>query len=425
MKETTVQIDGMMSIFDGAGVEKQIKRRDGVVRVDANFLSGTATIVYDETRVALDDIKTFIAECGYHCRGEVMPAHVCEPGKRNGTQTVPAREHQEHAVPLSRTPSAVIPVEEKTKAEVPSTPPVVKPLEEKVKAESQSPASGAKAEDHAAHKTEEMARDKAEMAQEMGHGMGESMDAMVRDMRNRFFVTLALAVLIYLYAPMFQQLTGVALPTPFGISKELLGFLLTTPAVLYGGWVFYIGAWRALKNGVANMAVLVSLSVLAGYLFSVGATFFFTAEVFYEAVAVLLVFILLGHWLEMRARAGASKAVQALLNLAPPKATVIRNGQPVEVPTSEVLVDDIVMIRPGDKIPVDGEVVEGESNVDESMITGESMPVRKAVGDKVIGATINKTGTFRFRATKVGAETALAQIVKLVQAAQNSKAPSQ
>ena len=147
-----------------------------------------------------------------------------------------------------------------------------------------------------------MARDKAEMAQEMGHGMVESMDGMVPDMRNRFFATLALAVFIYVYALMFQQLTGIALPTPFGISKELLGFLLATPAVLYGGWVFYIGAWRALKNGVANMAVLVSLSVLAGYLFSVGATFFFTAEVFYEAVAMLLVFILLGHWLEMRAR---------------------------------------------------------------------------------------------------------------------------
>lgn len=279
--------------------------------------------------------------------------------------------------------------------------------------------------DHSGHTTEQGARDKAEIVHGMGHSDGESMDSMVLGMRNRFFVTLGLAVLIYLYAPMFRELTGVTLPTPFGISQELLGFLLTTPAVFYGGWVFYVGAWRSLRSHIANMSVLVSLSVLAGYFFSVGATFFFKAEVFYEAVAVLLVFILLGHWLEMRARAGASKAVQALLNLTPPKATVVRNGQPLEVPTSEVILDDIVMIRPGDKLPVDGEVVEGESNVDESMITGESMPVKKGVGSAVIGATINKTGTFRFRATKVGAETALAQIVKLVQAAQNSKAPSQ
>ena len=332
MKTTTVQIDGMMSIFDDAGVEKQIKRRDGVVRVDANFLSGTATIVYDETRVAPDDIKTFIADCGYHCGGEVVPAHVCEPGK-NGTPTVRAMEHQDHAMPLS------------------PTPPVLKRPEEKVKAETQPPASGAKAEDHAGHKTEEMAQDKAEMAQEMGHGMGESMDEMVRDMRNRFFVTLTLQSLSTSTHRCSAKLTGIEMPSPFGMSKELLGFLLATPVVLYGGWVFYVGAFRALKNGIANMAVLVSLSVLAGYSFSVGATFFFKAEVFYEAVAVLLVFILLGHWLEMRARAGASKAVQAFLSLAPPKATVIRNGQPVEVPTSEVVMDDIVMIRPGDKIP--------------------------------------------------------------------------
>ena len=356
----------MMSIFDGAGVEKQIRRRDGVVRVDVNFLSGTATVAYDEARVAPDDIRTFVAECGYHCRGEVVPAHVCEP-----------------------------------------------------------PASAAPIEDHDGHRAETTASKTADTAHEMGHGVGESMDAMVRGMRNRFYVTLALAAVVYLYAPMFEELTGIWLPTPFGISKDLLGFLVVTPAVLYGGWIFYIGAWRALRNGVANMAVLVSLSVLAGYFFSVGATFFFKAEVFYEAVAVLLVFILLGHWLEMRARAGASKAVQALLSLAPPKATVIRNGQPVEVPTSEVVLGDVVMIRPGDKVPVDGQVTEGESNVDESMLTGESMPVSKGVGDSVIGATINETGTFRFRATKVGAETALAHIVKLVQAAQNSKAPSQ
>jgi P-type Cu2+ transporter len=407
MKEATVQIDGMMSIFDGAGVEKQIKRRDGVVKVNANFLSGTATIAYDETLVSLADINRFIAECGYHCRGEVVPVHLCEPGKGNGIPAIRVNEHQGHVVALSPTPAAVKPTIEKGKANVPRR------------------GNGVKAEDHAGHKAEGMSSDKAAMAHEMGHGAGKDLDGMVRDIRNRLLVTFVLTILIYLYAPMFVKLTGVELPVPFRLSKDVLMFLFATPAVLYGGWVFYIGAWRALKNGVFNMAVLVSLSVLAGYSFSVGATFFFKAEVFYEALGMLLVFILAGHWLEMRARSGASRAVKALLNLAPPKATVIRNGQPVEVPTSEVLMNDLVLIRPGDKIPVDGEVTQGESNVDESMITGESMPVKKIVGGKVTGATINKTGTFQFRATKVGAETALAQIVKLVQTAQNSKAPSQ
>ncbi len=417
MKETTVQIDGMMSIFDGSGIEKQIKHREGVVKVDVNFLSSTATVVYDEKLVAPDDLKRFVADCGYHCRGEVVPAHVCKPSKRNGNPPFPAKA-ENNPVPSS---STVKPVVEKFRSETPQSIPIVQPSEEK----ETKPTIPAKAKNHAGHKMNEMSEDKAAMAQEMGHGTGESMEAMVIGMRNRFYFALFFTVFIFLYSPMFVTLTGFELPLPFGISTDLMGFILATPVVLYGGWIFYVGAYRALKNGIANMAVLVSLSVLAGYSFSVGATFFFKAEVFYEAIAVLLVFILLGHWLEMRARSGASKAVQALLNLAPPKATVIRNDQPVEVPTSEVLIDDIVMIRPGDKIPVDGIVTDGASAVDESMITGESMPVAKQAGDEVIGATINKTGTFRFKATKIGADTALAQIVKLVQAAQNSKAPSQ
>ncbi|RUY33275.1 heavy metal translocating P-type ATPase, partial [Mesorhizobium sp. M7A.F.Ca.US.001.04.1.1] len=162
-----------------------------------------------------------------------------------------------------------------------------------------------------------------------------------------------------------------------------------------------------------------------GYLFSVGSTFFYGGEQFYEASAILLVFILLGHWLEMRARAGASEAIRALMDLAPPKANVLRDGKEIEVSTAEVAVNDTVIIRPGNKIPVDGSILEGSSQVDESMLTGESMPVGKKVGDGVIGATINKSGTFKYTATKVGADTALAQIVKLVQEAQNSKAPSQ
>lgn len=365
MKETTVQIDGMMIIFDGAGVEKQIKRRDGVARVDANFLNGTASVVYDETRVSPGDINTFVADCGYHCRGQVVPAHVCASGKPNTRLTVPSMEHQAHLVQ----PTA--------------TPPTAEPLKEKVKTDTHPLTSPAKAEDHAGHKSGAMSPDKAAMAHDMGHGSGKDIDGMVRDMRNRLIVTLVLTSLIYLYSPIFVKLTGLVLPAPFGLSKDVLMFVLATPAVFYGGWVFYVGVWRALRNSVFNMAVLVSLSVLSGYAFSVGATFFFKAEVFYEALAMLLVFILIGHWLEMRARAGASQAVKALLNLAPPKATVIRNGQPAEVPTSEVLINDIVLIRPGDKIPVDDEVTDGESNVDESMITGHChrCGIRRCNGD--------------------------------------------
>lgn len=263
------------------------------------------------------------------------------------------------------------------------------------------------------------------MADETGHSSEMSMTEMVLDMKRRFIVALVLAIPIFIYSPLFTQVFKIQAPLPFGGSNEVLSFILATPAVIYGGWIFYIGAWRALRNRVLNMAVLVSLSVLVGYLFSVGATFFFKSEVFYEAASLLLVFVLFGHLMEMRARAGTSQAIRTLMNLAPPKATVIRNGQEVEIPTSEVLVDDVVHIRPGDKIPVDGIVIEGSSDIDESMITGESILIKKLSGDEVVGATINKTGSFKFRATKVGTDTALAQIVRLVQEAQNSKAPAQ
>ena len=342
-------------------------------------------------------------------KGGAPPATTEPPG---GTMKEAAASPATPASPVADKPAA---------AKAPPTPSEQLPAEEAAT----EPPSGATAEDHADHEAGGMSADKAAMADEMGHGAGTDIEKMVRGMRNRLVVTLALTVAIYLYAPMFVKLTGLVLPVPFGLSKAVMMFVLATPAVVYGGWVFYVGAWRALKHGVFNMAVLVSLSVLAGYAFSVGATFFFKADVFYEAIAMLLVFILTGHWLEMRARSGASKAISALLSLAPAKATVVRNGQAVEVPTAEVVMGDVILIRPGDKIPVDGEVTEGESNVDESMITGESMPVKKVVGDSVTGATINKTGSFQFRATKVGADTALAQIVKLVQAAQSSKAPSQ
>jgi Cu2+-exporting ATPase len=271
------------------------------------------------------------------------------------------------------------------------------------------------------HRDPAGARD--EMAHEMGHAAGTGMQAMVRDMRNRFWIAFAFTVPIFLSAPMGLPLP--ALPPPFGLPLDLWLFLLASAAILYPGWPFLVAAYRALQNGVLNMAVLVVLSVGTGYLFSVGATFFFEGVQFYEAAAVLLVFILLGHWLEMRARAGASEAIRRLLDLAPPMANVIRDGREVEVPTAEVQAGETVVIRPGNKIPVDGEVLEGESQVDESMLTGESMPVGKQPGDMVIGATINKSGSFRYRATKVGADTALAQIVKLVQEAQNSKAPAQ
>jgi len=263
----------------------------------------------------------------------------------------------------------------------------------------------------------------ADMAHEMGHS-GQDLPSMVRDMRNRFWICLIFTVPIFVYAPMGGFFKAPA--PPFGLELNLWLFFFASAAILYPSWPFFVSAWRALKTRTLGMAMLVVLSVGTGYLFSVGTTFFFKGGgQFFEAVAMLLVFVLLGHWLEMRARAGASSAIQALMKLTPAKASVLRDGVETEVPTAEVVAGEIVVMRPGGKIPVDGTVESGESQVDESMLTGESMPVHKGPGATVVGATINKSGSFRYKATKVGADSALAQIVKLVQEAQNSKAPAQ
>src|SRR4051812_16848289 len=221
------------------------------------------------------------------------------------------------------------------------------------------------------------------------------------------------------------KLLGTEPATPFGIDRDVWLLLLSLPIVLYASSIFFTGAIAALRARTLDMMVLVAVAIGTGWVYSVAATFFISGDVFYEAAAMLATFVLLGHWFEMRARGGANDAIRALLDLAPPKAVVLRGGEPVEVPTAEVQVGDLLLIRPGSKVPVDAAVEEGESQVDESTVTGESLPVKKTSGDELIGATINKNGTLRARATAVGSDTALAQVVKLVQEAQNSKAPGQ
>jgi Cu2+-exporting ATPase len=322
----------------------------------------------------------------------------------------PSKEDVSKEQPKEATPKEDVPKEQPKEAT---------PKEEPPKEEKEEETSSKKEPD----KDESSKKVDSKMAYEMGHS-GEDMTAIVKDLRNRFWICLIFTIPIFIYAPM----GGLFKPPqpPFGLELNVWLFILATIAVLYPSWSFFVSAWRSIKAGKLGMAVLIVLSVGTGYIFSIISIFFLKGgNQFFEAVAVLLVFILLGHWLEMRARAGASSAIKALLNLTPTKASVIRDGKEVEVPTTEVLKDEIVVMRPGAKIPVDGKVDSGESLVDESMLTGESMPVKKGPGDTVIGATINKSGSFRYKATKVGADSALAQIVKLVQEAQNSKAPAQ
>lgn len=249
------------------------------------------------------------------------------------------------------------------------------------------------------------------------------------DLLRRVIVGALLTLPVFI-AVMARDLFG-ATWVPSLLLVPWLQFLLITPVMLYTGWPIHRTGWLALTHRAAEMNSLVTLGTLAAYGFSVVATFFpgvLPAEargVYFEAVGVILTLILVGRLLEARAKAGTGDAIRALIGLQPHTARVVRGGEEIDIPVADVVSGDVIVIRPGEKLPVDGEVAEGTSAVDESMITGEPIAVVKSAGDTVIGATINQTGSFRYAATKVGADTMLAQIIKLVREAQGSKAPIQ
>ncbi len=360
---TVLHVGGLNYASEKAVVEGVLAHRPGVLGVDANPVAQTATVTFDPERTSVALLQEWVEECGYHCAGQSVPGHLCDP----------LAEPDHDAI--------------------------------------HDPAATARA-------------DEAHGLGDGGHA-GMSMETMVRDMRNRFLVALVFTVPTVLWSMVGTTLLGTELATPFDLDRDVWLLILSLPIVVHASSIFFTGALAALRARTLDMMVLVSVAIGTAWIYSVAATFVIEGDVFYEAAAMLATFVLLGHWFEMRARGGANDAVRTLLDLAPPKAVVVRDGEPVEVPTAEVVVGDLLLVRPGAKLPVDAVVEEGESQVDESTVTGESLPVHKAPGDRLIGATINKNGTLRARASAVGADTALAQIVKLVQEAQNSQAPGQ
>ena len=375
-------------------VESTLRRRPGVAAVEANPVSQTANVTYDPAVTSQAQLRQWIVDCGYHCAGQSVPNHICDPshdaqasshGEQHGAKHPPATAGR-----VAPERAAVAPAE------------------------------------HASHADQAVpARSSQDV---MGHGgshTGMSMASMVRDMRNRFLVAAILSVPIILWSPIGRDVFGFTLPAPLGLRDDVFSLILSLPVIFYAAGIFFDGAWRAIRARTLDMMVLVAVGVGAGWVYSVVVTLTGGGEVFYEAATVLASFVLLGHWVEMRARGGANDAIRTLLELAPPQAVVLRDGKELEVPTAEVVPGDLMLVRPGAKIPTDGTVEEGDSEIDESMVTGESLPVVKTAGSVVIGATLNTTGSLRVRATKVGADTALAQIVALVQEAQNSKAPGQ
>jgi Cu2+-exporting ATPase len=378
-----LEVHGLQWATQKSTIEAVLRRREGVLKVEANPVAQTATVVIDPARTSVAELQKWVEACGYHCSGQSVPGHICDPLAEVDQRGSGVAEAHDHGVDRSM----VIP--------------------------------GGLAYSAAQHVRSPQVV--------MGHGgHGEmSMAAMVADMRNRFLIALLFSIPIMLWSPVGREVLGFEVAAPFGLRDDVFQLLLSLPVIFYSGWIFFDGAIRALRARTLDMMVLVAVAIGAGWLYSLAITLTGGGEVFYEAATVLAAFVLLGHWFEMRARGGANEAIRTLLDLAPPMAEVIRDGEPVELPSAEVLVGDLVLVRPGAKVPVDGVVEEGESEVDESTVTGESLPVPKVPGSEVIGATVNTNGTLRVRANRVGSETALAQIVKLVQEAQNSKAPGQ
>ena len=381
VRRGSFELRGVYCLCCAGAVERALREQPHVTEVRLDWKNDAVHVGYDPANIDPEGIEDVITQTGCDC------APVGAEEERHEAVAPPERRMQHLGHGVDAQPIAMGTKHDRMQYEMPAT-----------------------HADHGDHADHDMS----------DPNMAATME---RDMRNRFFVALLLTIPTVLYSPLGMNLLGVRLPT-FGLGENVIMLLLCTPVVFYCGWIFISGSYHSLRRRALNMSVLIATGVLAAYSFSVLITFL-GGETFYEAAAMLVTFVLFGHWMEMRSRRGTNDALRALFDLVPPQATVIRDDEEVTVPSSEVRLGDTIVLRPGDKVPVDGEVMEGETSIDEALVTGESVPVSKRLGDAVIAGSINRSGSVRFTATAVGADTTLAQIVELVQQAQNSKAPGQ
>jgi P-type Cu+ transporter len=385
--------------------ERVLAGLDGVQKASVNFATGKAHVTYDPGRIALPDMERAIKKAGYAVGGAKTQI---------GIQDLRCASCVKFIEDTLKATAGVLKASVNVatqQADVEYLPGMTTLADLRHAVESTGyktvePAKGAPPED-------------AERAARLAEYL---------NLRNRFVfaVILSAIVLVLTYAEFIPGLKTI----PTQITWVVL-FVLTTPVLFWAGNRFFVGAWSAFRHHTADMNTLIALGTGAAYLYSTVATFLpgvlpeALRAVYFDTTAIIVALILLGQMLEARAKGQTNEAIRKLMGLQAKTARVVRDGEEVDIPIEEVLVGDVVIVRPGEKIPVDGVVSEGSSTVDESMITGESLPVSKQSGDEVIGATLNKTGSFRFQATKVGKDTALSQIIQLVQQAQGTKAPIQ
>lgn len=402
----SLPVEGMSCASCVAKIEKALKNISGVQAVQVNLLTRKATVEYNPREVAVMDLVKTIQELGYNVPQEEVLLNV------RGMSCA----------------SCVAKVERVVKS-LPGVTEVVVNLPAESARVRFYPGAVSKGEIKKA--ISELGYEASEKVtgQEALDREREARQREIRRQARNMWIAWPLSFLVML--GMFRDVWIFPYFVPEFLHNPLVLWLLTTPVVFIPGWQFFVNSWRGLKKGATDMNLLYATGIGAAYIIATinslwpEAGFGGKGATFFESAALLTAFIVLGRYLEALTRGRTSEAIRKLMSLQAQTARVIRDGQEIEIAVDEVAIGDIVVVRPGDKIPVDGEVIEGYSAVDESMITGESIPVEKKVGDQVIGATINKTGSFKFLATRVGSETALAQIIKMVEDAQASKAPIQ
>ncbi len=412
-------ITGMTCAACANRIEKQLGKQPGVRRAGVNFATSRATVEYDPQATNVGKLIETVKDVGYGTAGTARADFIVDDSARPSGSSQPL-ENLLNNLPGVINASFNLGTME---VRVEYMPGAVEP--KKIKDE---------IEDFG-YRVKEIPGGGGDAAAEDSEAKWR--EAEYRDLRRKFWLAAILSLPVLVLAMSHGRVEVLNFP-----GMNWVQFALTTPVVFYSGWQFYRGMWAAFRHRAADMNTLIGIGTGAAYLYSVAATIYpawfasaatggnmslmgeaMEVPVYFEAAAVIIALIVLGKMLEARAKGQTGEAIRRLMGLQSKQARVIRNGSEMDIAVEEVVPGDVVIVRPGEKIPVDGVVKEGSSAIDESMLTGESLPVEKRGGDEVFGATINKTGAFRFEATKVGKDTALQQIIKLVQDAQGSKAP--
>ncbi|WP_297992188.1 heavy metal translocating P-type ATPase [uncultured Anoxybacillus sp.] len=402
MRTVTLKVTGITCAACSARIEKVLNKMDGV-EATVNLAMEKATVQYDPNKYSLADIEAKIEKLGYGVACEKVTLDIegmtCAACASRIEKGLNRMEGVTSAAVNLATNSAVVEYKEGVTS--------VEDILEKIKKLGYKGQIRNEEQDDAGRKEERLKRKQRQLA---------------------ISIILSLPLLYTMIAHMPFH---IGLPMPKLLMNSWLQLLLATPVQFYIGGPFYVGAYRALRNKSANMDVLVALGTSAAYFYSLYEAFRtignheYMPRLYFETSAVLITLVLVGKYFEALAKGRTTEAISKLLGLQAKEATVIRNGEERKVPLEEVVIGDTILVKPGEKIPVDGTVIAGSSSVDESMITGESIPVDKKEGDSVIGATINTNGILTIRAEKVGKDTALANIIKIVEEAQGSKAPIQ